>query len=155
MSEHKCDHFCQEYGCEQFKEKPYNDLSKGTINTNPKPKGECPVSSFSAGVNHKEPMPKKNDSKPIWDMVIEDMKERDSVGEERYGTRLQKFNGRNSAVDAYQEGLDLVVYLRQLIEERKETVEVLKEVLDSNAPMEMTDELYWKIENILKEINKK
>src|SRR3990167_7051584 len=99
MSEHKCDHFCQEYGCEQFKEKPYNDLSKGTINTNPKPKGECPVSSFSAGVNHKEPMPKKNDSKPIWDMVIEDMKERDSVGEERYGTRLQKFNGRNSAVD--------------------------------------------------------
>ena len=102
---HECSIFCQEFGCE-------------------KEWGEK-MSSFTSGVNSKEPPPKKNDSKPIWEMVIEDMKERDQVGEARYGTKLQKFNGRNSAVDAYQEGLDLVVYLRQLIEERKEMVKVL------------------------------
>lgn len=60
-----------------------------------------------------------NTSKPIWDLVIEDMQERDRVGRHRYGTPLQINNGRDALVDAYQEALDLVVYLRQAIEERK------------------------------------
>jgi hypothetical protein len=50
--------------------------------------------------------------------VIADMHERDQVGRERYGTPLQAHNGRDALVDAYQEALDLVVYLRQAIEER-------------------------------------
>jgi hypothetical protein len=45
------------------------------------------------------------------------MKDRDVTGAAKYGTRLQPFNGRDSLVDAYQEALDLVVYLRQRIEE--------------------------------------
>jgi hypothetical protein len=44
---------------------------------------------------------------------------RDHVGRARYGTPLQAHNGRDALVDAYQEALDLVVYLRQAIEERK------------------------------------
>lgn len=65
-----------------------------------------------------QPMSKPNDSIPIWDLVRADIAERDKLGRERYGTPLQAFNGRDALVDAYQESLDLVVYLRQEIEER-------------------------------------
>lgn len=70
--------------------------------------------------NTEQPMPTPNESVPIWDLVIADMKERDVVGRERYGTPLQTNNGRDALLDAYQEALDLVVYLRQEIEERKQ-----------------------------------
>lgn len=82
-----------------------------------------------------QPPPTKNAMRPVWEIVIEevphyfaafgtrpdgpearvleDMKERDRVGREKYGTPLQPHNGRNALVDAYQEALDLVVYLRQ------------------------------------------
>lgn len=53
----------------------------------------------------------------LWRDVVADMEERRSVGIERYGTPLQPFNGRNPMVDAYQESLDMVVYLRQAMEE--------------------------------------
>ena len=59
-----------------------------------------------------------NASRPIWELVIEDMQERDYVGRERYGTPLQAHNGRDALRDAYAEALDLAVYLRQAIEER-------------------------------------
>ena len=65
-----------------------------------------------------QPMSKPNDSTPIWDLVRADIAERDKLGRERYGTPLQAFNGRDALVDAYQEALDLVVYMRQEIEER-------------------------------------
>ena len=69
-----------------------------------------------------QPKSKPNDSVPIWELVIADMKDRDRVGRVRYGTPLQAFNGRDALVDAYQESLDLSVYLRQEIEERGQTV---------------------------------
>lgn len=65
------------------------------------------------------PMPKPNVTTPIWDLVIADMKTRDHVGRQRYGTPLQAHNGRDALQDAYEEALDLAVYLRQAIEERK------------------------------------
>jgi hypothetical protein len=70
-------------------------------------------------VNKPEPPPAANNSTPIWEMVIADMQERDRVGRQRYGTPLQANNGRDALLDAYQEALDLVVYLRQAIEERQ------------------------------------
>lgn len=70
------------------------------------------------GVITDQPQPLANQSTPIWDLVIADMRERDRVGRTRYGTPLQANNGRDALVDAYQEALDLVVYLRQAIEER-------------------------------------
>lgn len=73
-----------------------------------------------------QPPPKTNNNEPVWNLVVRDMQDRDKLGYERYGTRLQAFNGRNSQVDAYQEVLDLSVYLRQSIEERSKMVEVLK-----------------------------
>jgi len=63
-----------------------------------------------------DPVP--NDSRPIWELVIEDMQQRNKVGIAKYGTPLQAHNGRNALVDAYQEALDLCVYLRQAIEEQ-------------------------------------
>jgi hypothetical protein len=66
-----------------------------------------------------EPAPIPNDLPAVWALVIADMQARDAEGRRKYGTPLQPFNGRDALVDAYQEALDLVVYLRQAIEERK------------------------------------
>lgn len=73
-----------------------------------------------AGLNAPEPAPKPVSGRPIWELVIEDMRERDRRGRAKYGTPLQAGNGRNALIDAYQEALDLAVYLRQAIEERTE-----------------------------------
>ena len=66
-----------------------------------------------------QPPPVPNSSRPIWDMVIEDMQERDRVGRARYGTP-QAHNGRDALADAYAEALDLVVYLKQALVEREQ-----------------------------------
>ena len=66
-----------------------------------------------------QPDPTPNASRPIWELVIEDMHARDHVGRQRYGTPLQAHNGRDVLRDAYEEALDLCVYLRQAIEERR------------------------------------
>lgn len=65
-----------------------------------------------------EPAPQKNDNPALWDLVVDDMRARDNFGRAKYGTPLQASNGRDALVDAYQEALDLLVYLRQMIYER-------------------------------------
>ncbi len=64
--------------------------------------------------------PTLNDQRATWELVIEDMQERHAAGVAKYGTPLQPNNGRNSLVDAYQEALDLAVYLKNAIMEREE-----------------------------------
>lgn len=78
-----------------------------------------------------QPPPVANDKPAVWPLVIDDVKRlyalkrrlacrmliddmtaRDAVGRQRYGVPLQPFNGRAQMVDAYQEALDLCVYLR-------------------------------------------
>jgi len=87
--------------------------------------------------------PIPNAGRPIWELVIEDgialqflpgggeitfgddvgqrlladMRARDALGRQKYGTALQAHNGRDVLRDAYEEALDLVVYLRQAIAE--------------------------------------
>lgn len=56
-------------------------------------------------------------SEPIIDLVLLDFQERSKLGENKYGEKLRAFNGRNALVDAYQEAMDLVMYLRQAIYE--------------------------------------
>ena len=66
-------------------------------------------------VDH-EPAPTLRPSLPdVWELVMRDMEKRADAGYQRYGTRLRPFNGRCPLVDAYQEALDLCVYLRQRI----------------------------------------
>lgn len=62
------------------------------------------------------PLPSRGD---IWLLVLKDMEARRLHGIEKYGQPVQAFNRRDALVDAYQEALDLCVYLRQAIEERK------------------------------------
>lgn len=60
------------------------------------------------------------EGKPVVDMVISDLQERREFGIKKYGTELRINNGRNALLDAYQEALDLCIYLRQLIQELDE-----------------------------------
>jgi hypothetical protein len=70
-------------------------------------------------LNEEQKPPEKGAARATWDLVIDDMKERDSFGESKYGVRHQHDNGRDHLADAYQEALDLAVYLRAEIEKRK------------------------------------
>lgn len=74
-----------------------------------------------------QPNPKHNGHTPTWELVIKDMGKRNELGVAKYGTPLQPFNGRNSLQDAYEEVLDLAVYLRNAIEEKKRNVPILDE----------------------------
>ena len=60
-----------------------------------------------------------NDSPLVQDMVISDMEQRKQFGIQKYGTGLQAGNGRDMLQDAYEEVLDLAVYLRGAIAERE------------------------------------
>lgn len=65
-----------------------------------------------------QPMPVANDKPAVWPIVMADMQSRHELGIKRYGTPLQPHNGRDALRDAYEEALDLAVYLRTAIFER-------------------------------------
>lgn len=58
--------------------------------------------------------PEKGKEKVI-DFVIKDLQDKNVMGTKKYGTPLHSHNGRDALVDAYQEALVLVMYLRQAI----------------------------------------
>lgn len=64
-----------------------------------------------------QPPPIPHDGVRIVDLVLQDLRDRAESGKLKYGTYLQPHNGRNALMDAYQEALDLAMYLRQKIEE--------------------------------------
>lgn len=55
----------------------------------------------------------------VLDYVIVDLVERAETGKQKYGTYLEANNGRDALWDAYQEALDLAMYLRQELLERE------------------------------------
>jgi hypothetical protein len=73
---------------------------------------------YAGGRVVEQPAPQSNLLPGVWSLVIGDMEERDQLGTMRYGTKLQPFNGRDALTDAYQEALDLAVYIRQALYER-------------------------------------
>lgn len=98
-----------------------------------------------------QPAPVHNAERGVWDLVLSDLPElvddsqpeevqraveadmraRDAEGRRKYGTPLQIHNGRDALVDAYQEALDLVVYLRQGIAElERRTMSMIADVSD-------------------------
>jgi hypothetical protein len=70
--------------------------------------------SFDA--SKREPDPVYGEER-VLDLVIQDLNTRAVEGYKKYGTFLMTHNGRNALMDAYQEVLDLAMYLRQLITE--------------------------------------
>lgn len=79
---------------------------------------ESPSSSPPSGEVTDQPPPQPGQG-DMWLLVMDDMAARRETGIGRYGTPLQAHNGRDALVDAYQEALDLAVYLRQAIYERE------------------------------------
>lgn len=65
-----------------------------------------------------QPMPTINENPYIQNLVLKDIKARLQLGIERYGIGLQANNGRDMLKDAYEEVLDLTIYLRGVLFER-------------------------------------
>ena len=70
------------------------------------------------GMNAPEPPPRGGEG-DMWLLVLADMEERRRMGVEKYGQPLRAFDGRRALRDAYQEALDLAVYLRKELYERE------------------------------------
>ena len=68
-----------------------------------------------------QPLPIHNDQTSCQDLVIADIEARKALGLKKYGTLLQPFNGRSFLQDAYEEVLDLAVYLRGRLEEERQS----------------------------------
>lgn len=64
-------------------------------------------------------LPTINERPFIQDLVISDIEERKQHGIRKYGTALQSGNGRDMLLDAYEEALDLAIYLRGLLDEQQ------------------------------------
>lgn len=83
----------------------------------------CPCACHRARPSITEQPAPKPGGVPVWASLlasglvpaelVADCKARDALGRERYGTPLQAHNGRDALTDAYQEALDLCVYLWQ------------------------------------------
>jgi len=65
-----------------------------------------------------QPLPIVNAQPDVQTQVITDIHARRQVGIKRYGTALQPYNGRDALLDAYEEALDLAMYLKQALIER-------------------------------------
>lgn len=71
--------------------------------------------------------PIPNDSPYIQDLVVADINARKEHGIKKYGTALQAGNGRSMLLDAYEEALDLAIYLRGEIEQRNGLADLFSE----------------------------
>lgn len=65
-----------------------------------------------------QPLPHPSTGPSMHDLVVADLMDRKELGRRRYGSFLQKNNGRDALLDAYQELLDFMVYFRQVLAER-------------------------------------
>lgn len=66
---------------------------------------------------NRQPRPTGNGQAVIFE-VTDDLMERAKFGCKKYGTLLKTDNGRDALLDAYEEAMDLVMYLKQAIMER-------------------------------------
>jgi hypothetical protein len=67
----------------------------------------------------------------VTSLVREDLELRAQKGEATYGQRLRPHIGRNALVDAYQEALDLSVYLKQRMLEEEGFLTALETMIAS------------------------
>ena len=66
----------------------------------------------------------------ILDLVIADLHARDAKGRETYGSSLRASSPNDALWFAYEEALDLAMYLRQAIERQRLTTEARAVLLD-------------------------
>lgn len=65
-----------------------------------------------------QPDPEVNTNAPVVEWVVAFLDERAYLGEQKYGTKLQPHNGRDALRDAFEEAVDLAMYLAQALIER-------------------------------------
>lgn len=82
---------------------------------------EKTVLAIFGSLNAPQPMPAGGTGSDIFDLVIADFQERNALGLRTYGVALRAHDGRINMIDLYQEMLDVVVYMRKEMEERKQT----------------------------------
>lgn len=87
-----------------------------------------------------EPTP--NDNPSCHDLVIADMAERKAFGLRKYNSLLQAHNGRSFTLDAYEEVLDLAVYLRGKLEEERSQPPMSHLSLDLDKPVMIENAMY-------------
>ncbi len=64
----------------------------------------------------------------ITSYVVRDLEDRRKAGIKKYGQPLMTDDGRNGLIDAYQEAVDLTVYLRKRLEEDLASIDDLREI---------------------------
>lgn len=77
-----------------------------------------PGRALDASAAAEQPMP-TGDGELVIGKVHTDLDARAEEGLVRYGAYLRTYNGRDALLDAYQEALDLVMYLAQELMERE------------------------------------
>ena len=83
------------------------------------------------------------------DLLIGHITARKDMGLNKYNTLLQTFNGRDGLRDAFEELLDLLVYLQQLMIERVEMADLLEEAVISIAEVSQAGWERDKVETVL------
>ncbi len=66
----------------------------------------------------------------IWDHVVADMRQRNEIGLKKYGRELATHDGRDTLQDAYEEVLDLAVYLKKELIERHDKDKLIQSQAD-------------------------
>lgn len=66
------------------------------------------------------------DRQQVLPHVLADMQQRIAVGANEYGEPLTTHNGRDALQDAYEEALDMCLYLKQALLERSDPATSLR-----------------------------
>ena len=80
-------------------------------------------------------------AKQVWPMVVKDMLERNEEGAKKYNRYLQTDCPDNMLQHAYEEALDLAVYLKTLIEKQKQEAEKLIEIEKVNNELKRLQQM--------------
>lgn len=105
-----------------------------------------------------QPTP-KGDGDRVYEYVVQDIFDRVKKGLSTYGTPLKTHNGRNALVDLYQELIDAVFYVKQVLLELEDTDVWYKNAYDYMlncyyTVQEENEKLNLKIQSLEKELNK-
>jgi hypothetical protein len=77
-----------------------------------------PATEFTGPGSMQQGPPEQGDGPEVYQLVIEDMLERAEFGARKYGHALRATADIDPLVNAYQESLDLCIYLRHAIYQR-------------------------------------
>lgn len=87
-----------------------------------------------------EPAPQKGHAN-VWPWLQSYLRARVAAGEEKYGTLLQTFNGRQALVDALEESIDMTFYLAQLVMEAKDPMRQARVAIEAIPEQDISDEI--------------